>query len=154
MDMMFEKTRRWSIMCCKSGKGACSACGRRNVVAFVTKGYQYNRGLKTHFSNSNIKMCPFSFSLNGAEFRQGWTMFHEMIHIVSKVGDKGYSKKECFNNAKNDPARARENAAAYVYFAQNTGLPKADYQRYVNRNDSDPEIYAAADEATKAAIKI
>jgi Zn-dependent peptidase ImmA (M78 family) len=68
-------------------------------------------------------MCPFSFSIGGAKFRQGWTMFHELIHIVSKVGDKGYSKRECFNNAKNDPKKARENAAAYVYFAQNTGLP-------------------------------
>jgi len=56
------------------------------------------------------------------EFAQGWLMFHELIHIVSWVGDKGYSKAECFNNAKNDPAKARMNAAAYVYFAQNTGL--------------------------------
>jgi len=44
-------------------------------------------------------------------------MFHELVHIASSAGDKGYSKTECVNNSKNDPKKARQNAAAYVYFA-------------------------------------
>ena len=89
MDMMFEKTRRWSIMCCKSGKGACGSCGRRNVLAFVTKGWRARcRDCpKTYNSNSNIRMCPFSFTHSRAKFAQGWTMFHELVHIVSSVRD-------------------------------------------------------------------
>lgn len=75
----------------------------------------------------------------------GWTMFHEMIHIVSKVGDKGYSKRECFKLAKEDPRTARENAAAYVYFAQNTGLPHDVYERNVGKDGGKTEYYKAAD---------
>ena len=56
-------------------------------------------------------------------------MFHEIVHIASSAGDKGYSKTECFNLSKHDPARARQNAAAYVYFAQETGLPSAIYKK-------------------------
>jgi hypothetical protein len=40
-----------------------------------------------------------------------------MIHITSSPGDQGYSKAECLNLAQNNPKKARENAAAYVYFA-------------------------------------
>lgn len=90
-------------------------------------------------------MCKLSFTLRSAEFRMGWTMFHEMIHIVSKVGDKGYSKRECFKLAKEDPRTARENAAAYVYFAQNTGLPHNVYERNVGKDGGKTEYYKAAD---------
>ena len=38
------------------------------------------------------------------------TMFHEVMHVTSAAGDKGYSKRKCFANAKNDPKRARLNA--------------------------------------------
>ena len=61
--------------------------------------------------------------MSTSRFSQGWVMFHELIHITAAVFDKGYSKRECFHLAKNKPKTARENAAAYVYFAQNTGLP-------------------------------
>jgi len=54
-------------------------------------------------------------------------MFHELMHIASGAGDKGYSKIECINNAVNDPINARLNAAAYVYYALEAGMTRTNY---------------------------
>jgi hypothetical protein len=58
-------------------------------------------------------------------------MFHELIHMASGAGDKGYSKRECYNLARTDPEKARMNSAAYVFFAMESGLPsKEKYEEY------------------------
>merc|ERR1719454_1625782 len=111
MDMMFEKKRRWSIMCCKSSRGACKTCGPNprpgqmsGTMGFVSKSWRYKRvkgkWVKMMNNSSNIRMCKFSFIIPGSKFKQGWTMFHEIIHIAASPGDQGYSKAECFHLAK------------------------------------------------------
>ena len=50
--------------------------------------------------------------------------------MSSGVGDQGYTKRECFNNAKNDPKRARLNAAAYTYFAMENAMSRPNYEKY------------------------
>jgi hypothetical protein len=76
-------------------------------------------------SEANITWCPWAFRSDNRKDEKslslGWTLFHELMHIVSAVRDKGYTKEECFENAKNDPSRARLNAAAYEFFAQEVG---------------------------------
>jgi hypothetical protein len=57
----------------------------------------------------------------------GMTMFHELVHITSSAGDKGYAKIECINLANQDPQTARQNAAAYVYYAQEAGMTRTNY---------------------------
>jgi len=90
-------------------------------MAFVSRGRRNvkvnGKWVRMMSNSSQIRMCKFSFKIRDAKFKQGWTMFHEIIHIASSPGDQGYSKAECFSLAKNNPKRARQNAAAYVYFA-------------------------------------
>jgi len=80
-------------------------------MGFVTKSWRYKRLngklVKMMKNNSNIRMCRWSFVIPGAKFKQGWTMFHEMVHIAASPGDKGYSKAECFHLARTKPKVAR-----------------------------------------------
>ena len=88
-------------------------------------------------SNTNIRICPHAWRFTTehkkkenkfkAEMTLGLTMFHELMHIVSNAGDKGYEKIECINNAISDPINARQNAAAYVYYAQEAGMTRKNY---------------------------
>jgi hypothetical protein len=138
MDMMFEygagKKRQWSMMCCRSNQGACDVCEEgSNTVAYVTSKKFTNSDRK--ISNTNIRFCPWAWKINeGAasisgkgKLALGMTMFHELMHIVSNAGDKGYEKIECINNAISDPINARQNAAAYVYYAQEAGMTRKNY---------------------------
>jgi len=63
-------------------------------------------------SSTHIRICPLAFERKDDKgvLPLGMTMFHEVMHITSAAGDKGYSKKECFANAKNNPTKARLNA--------------------------------------------
>jgi len=128
MDMMFAGRRQWKIMCCKTGRGACSACARRGVLAFVTSFSRGGSDIK--YSHTSIRICDRSFQQKYPETELGLTMFHELMHMANGVGDKGYTKLECFNLAKNDPETARRNAAAYTFFAMESVMSKADYEKY------------------------
>jgi len=54
--------------------------------------------------------------------RLGFTMFHELMHLTSAAGDKGYAKSQCIALAKRRPRTARLNAQAYMYFAMDAGV--------------------------------
>lgn len=101
-------------MCCKSRSGACGGCKRNGrsksgVLAYVSA-FGGRNGVKE--SSTHIRICPLAFEMknDAGVLPLGMTMFHEVMHITSAAGDKGYSKKECFANARNDPAKARLNA--------------------------------------------
>jgi len=128
MDMMFEKNKKWDIMCCKERIGACKTCGEKTLAFVSAKTYNNNEALK--YSNTNIRMCPLSFTRANKEVMIGMTMLHELVHMSSGAGDKGYTKRECFANARNDPEMARMNSAAYVYFAMEGGFNKKEYEKY------------------------
>jgi len=75
-------------------------------------------------------MCALSFKQKYKEVRIGMTIFHELMHMSSRVGDQGYTKKQCFNLARTNPERARLNAAAYVYYAIESSMTKDNYEKY------------------------
>jgi hypothetical protein len=54
-------------------------------------------------------------------------MFHEILHLTSDIGDKGYSKMECIRLANRDPQTARKNAAAFTYYAREAGMNRINY---------------------------
>lgn len=90
MDLMFAKKKQWKLMCCKKAIGGCKGC-RSQTLAYVTyfsKG-EHNR----KHSNVNIRMCALSFRQKFKEVRLGMTILHELIHMTSKAGDQGYTKK-------------------------------------------------------------
>jgi hypothetical protein len=123
------------MMCCRKSIGACATCGKMetNVLAFVSIEGLEGANEERQISATNVRFCPFAFDLQKREPTVeggrllGMTMFHELMHIVSSAGDKGYSKLECVNNAVKDPKRARQNAAAYVYYAQEAGMTRKNF---------------------------
>jgi len=128
VKVMFEPKKIWTVMCCKKAIGACSGCEDR-TLAYVTSGYQSDgsaRGVKK--ANVNIRMCPLSFTEKKKHINLGMTIFHEIVHMTSGVGDKGYTKKQCFDLAKRNPTIARQNSAAYAFFAMESGLNKKNYE--------------------------
>ena len=114
----------YTLMCCKKAIGACGTC-RGRVLAYVSA---YRGTVKR--SSTHIRICPLSFTTSNTSMKLGMTMFHEVMHVTSAAGDKGYSKREGFALAKNNPSEARLNAAAYVYFAAENGYSRADYKKY------------------------
>merc|ERR1740130_542913 len=58
MDMMFEKNKKWELLCCKKAIGACGTCQGR-VLAFVSSrsGRKLNNGKALKLSNHGIRMC-------------------------------------------------------------------------------------------------
>jgi len=133
MDMMFAKNKQWELMCCKKAIGACTSCGPI-TLAYVTSrsGRKLNNGKALKLSLHGIRMCALSFTQKDKAVELGMTMFHELMHMSSSAGDKGYKKRECFNLARTNPELARQNSAAYVYFAMESGFNKPDYERYSN----------------------
>jgi len=133
MDLMFAKNKKWELLCCKKAIGACGTCQGR-VLAYVSSrsGRKLNNGKALKLSNHGIRMCALSFTQKDKAVELGMTMFHELMHMSSSAGDKGYKKRECFNLARTNPELARQNSAAYVYFAMESGFNKPDYERYSN----------------------
>lgn len=130
MDMMYDKNRNWKLMCCpRNAYGACKGCANPRVLAYVTAKSWSNKP-EEKISNTNIRVCSLSFKTPYPEKELGLTMFHELMHVTSGAGDQGYTKLECFNNAKNDPTRARLNAAAYTYFAMESAMTRPNYEKY------------------------
>jgi hypothetical protein len=120
MDMMFAETRNWSFMCCRKSIGACDGCDSQ-TLAYATS----SRGNSRKITNTNIRFCPRAWKKRDVSL--GWTVLHELMHITSSAGDKGYSKMKCINLAKRDPQTARRNAAAYTYYAREAGMTRTNY---------------------------
>jgi len=124
-------------MCCKQATGACKACTSR-TLAFATSGRDANR----RYSNLHIRFCPLSFSqVKHKEYNQGMTMFHEMMHIASAAGDKGYSKLAALNLAVRDPKNARLNAATYVFFAGESAQSRKMWLKNTGSAASSPKCF-------------
>jgi hypothetical protein len=106
-------------------------------MAYVTNSVWSGDDRKHYITN--IRICPHAWRFTTehkkkenkfkAEMTLGLTMFHELMHITSSAGDKGYSKIECINLAKSNPAKARLNAQAYMYYAAEAGLTRTNYLR-------------------------
>merc|ERR1740130_1991976 len=124
MDLLFAKNKKWELLCCKKAIGACGTCQGR-VLAYVSSrsGRKLNNGKALKLSNHGIRMCALSFTQKDKAVELGMTM-------SSSAGDKGYKKRECFNLARTNPELARQNSAAYVYFAMESVFNKPDYERY------------------------
>lgn len=129
MDMMFSSSRFWKVLCCKSNRAfVCRNCSR-NTIAYVLGKSWHNRP-HVQMKSTSMRMCPYAFDRSRfSTVELGFTVLHELMHMSSGVGDQGYSKKECFHLAKRDPQRARLNAAAYCYFAMESAMPKAKYEK-------------------------
>lgn len=89
MAMMFEKKKKWKVLCCKEPKGACTAC-KGKVLAYVSSFRR--RGSDLKYSSTKIRVCPLSFEQPLKDKELGLTIFHELMHMSSGAGDKGYSK--------------------------------------------------------------
>jgi len=57
-------------------------------------------GMKSHMEDSVI----------------GLTIFHELMHMTSIVGDHDYDRVEMVKLARNDPLKARLNSSSYMSY--------------------------------------
>ena len=46
----------------------------------------------------------------------GLTIFHELMHMTSIVGDHDYDRVEMVKLARNDPLKARLNSSSYMSY--------------------------------------
>lgn len=83
-------------------------------------------------SDVHIRMCNTIWESEHVEHMVGLTLFHELLHMVSAVGDKAYDKVKLFDLARNDPDSARLNAENFCLFAMEAGMSKTDYAKYTD----------------------
>lgn len=136
MDLMFQDTREWSMMCCKKAIGGCDAC-TGNTLAYVMES---KRSFGSDHS-TNVRFCALSFTQKDKKWSLGMTLFHEMMHMASSVADHGYSKVECLDNAVRRPEYARHNSAAYVYFAAEAGMIRKNYLKLTGGAAMSPKCF-------------
>lgn len=91
MDMLYERNKVWELMCCKKSTGACKTCGKK-TLAYVSYFKRRSTGA-LKYSNTHVRLCPLLFTRKYKEVKIEMTMFHELVHMSSGVGDKGYSKR-------------------------------------------------------------
>lgn len=92
LKVMFAPKKIWSVMCCKKAIGACKHCGDRTLGYVTSRTRKDGSARGTKMSNVNIRMCALSFTKKEKKVSIGMTVFHEVMHMTSGVGDKGYSK--------------------------------------------------------------
>jgi hypothetical protein len=61
-------------------------------------------------------MCPDGMNPSYNDGVTGLTIFHELIHMTSIVGDSEYSKRGMVALAKRDPYKARMNSDSYTMY--------------------------------------
>lgn len=61
-------------------------------------------------------MCPLGMDPEIEASVAGLTIFHELMHMTSMVGDKEYRKKDMVTLARRDPYNARLNSASYTMY--------------------------------------
>jgi len=108
-----ETQSNYNILCCKNKIGSCRYCDH-GTAAYVTAYYQGD----VEINNNYIRMCDGWIDDN-TEMAVGFTLFHEMIHMVSAVKDVNgaYSKHGAHILATNVPAEARMSANNYMLYA-------------------------------------
>jgi hypothetical protein len=67
--------------------------------------------------------------MNSSAHEVGFIMFHELVHVVSQVGDSslGYGKGPLVGLAASNPEAARASANNYMLYAAQNGL---SYEQY------------------------
>lgn len=67
----------------------------------------------------NVNLCAayFTAPLLGSNSQTG-TIIHELTHIIFDTDDHEYSQEDCKELARNNPARAIDNADNYEYFIE------------------------------------
>ena len=110
----------WNVVCCKNNKGACEHCSA-GTLAYVLS---WNNSVgKT--SETWVRFCPDGLNPSYEDAEIGITLFHELIHVTSRVPDHpthAYVKTDMFSLAKSDPVGARMNADSYTMYVAQTGL--------------------------------
>jgi hypothetical protein len=80
--MMSRRGSEWNPLCCDSNKGACGGCeAGSGTLAFVTAMYRMIDNKKYTYNNTWIRLCEDMMKSSAHDV--GFTMFHELIHIVS-----------------------------------------------------------------------
>jgi len=91
---------KWHVLCCKEAVGACTSCGG-STMAYVTAWTQSSgrwvngqiQWTEKYNSNTWVRACPLLLN-ESDDVSAGLVWYHELIHMVSKVGDASgtYSK--------------------------------------------------------------
>jgi hypothetical protein len=128
---MLGKGSHWTPLCCKLPVGACASC-RGATLAYVSK-YYNNSSVDDLVNSTFIRMCP-SLLEEEDDTQIGLALFHELIHMVSGVGDVDgtYEKLSSVVLAENAPETARLNANNYMLYAAQNGLSLNDYDKFTD----------------------
>lgn len=113
-------------MCCKEGIGACATCAYDGTMAFV-RGRDCG-GISER--QTFIRYCPPLLATDDLG-EIGIVTFHELIHMVSLVGDAevGYGKEDLAVLAYNNPEAARMSANNYSFYVAQNGFSYEAYTR-------------------------
>jgi len=108
----------WHVLCCSDRSGACSSCARRTIAYVMGFTRSYGGGYKPSTTHKNIWMrfCPLGMDPATEASVTGLTIFHELMHMTSIVGDGEYSKRGMVKLARSDPYKARINSASYTMY--------------------------------------
>lgn len=81
-------------------------------------GFRRSGGWSPPTTHKNIWMrfCPLGMDPATEDSVTGLTIFHELMHMTSIVGDKEYSKRKMVSLARDDPYSARINSASYTMY--------------------------------------
>jgi len=126
----------WHILCCKNDSGACGSCSR-GTLAYVS-GYTKSGGWSPPTKHKSIYMrfCPDGMNSNYGDEITGLTIFHELMHMTSIVGDSEYTKRGMVALARNDPYKARMNSDSYTMYIAQSSLNRRDYDKFTRTSSN------------------
>ena len=128
---MTKKNEDWNPLCCYNTLGACGGC-TGSVAAYVVKWYN-DDDVDELIKSTYIRLCPTFFDEED-DTSLGLTLFHEIIHMISGVGDVdgAYEKYSAVVLAENYPEDARLNANNYMLYSAQNGLSLLDYDTFTD----------------------
>lgn len=140
-NVMTQMGSFWNPLCCDDNSGACDTCvPGTGTQAFVTSWWYTNDPSYT-YNVTWVRVCAAMY--DSPEIEVGFIMFHELVHVVSQVGDSslGYGKGPLVGLAAQSPEAARASANNYMLYAAQNGLSFEDYDALSNSwgaNSFDP----------------
>lgn len=85
----------WDILCCSDSSGACDGCSRGTMAYVSGSIYSNEYGQFDRYQPDKVakeifmRFCPDGFEADYEDSVIGLTIFHELMHMTSIVGDHG-----------------------------------------------------------------